>query len=386
MKDGVQAADESRLCGLIPSRKIRDGVELARDVVAGPPGHGARCCAPGVRLSARYAMLLPKAGVGSVWIEDDLGESIDIAEPLTPETRAKVHHATGNALPAAGAALRSGSGMPHRGRRLARRRRLGDGPRPARLPRRGARARRPERVRRLHAPPQRPGDRPRPADRPPRLDHRRLDGLPRPPPLRPPRRPHAQARPRPARPRRRQARRAAGDPQQAGPADRRGDGGDEDPRRRRRRAAAPGRPLAARDLGRPRPPRAHRRLRLPARACTAPRSRSSRASPPSPTSTTPSPPSASTSPPRRRTWACASIRDGAGSQFCPMSCATSAPSSCPTRSATRSSCPTAAPASSPPSTSTSPGHRPTVRVMGRRGVEEFTVDMTVAGRPEPDRA
>lgn len=96
---------------LIPSRKIRDGVELARDVVAGPPGT-APLLRAGVKLSARYAILLPKAGVGSVWIEDELGADIDIAEPLTPETRAKVHRATAGALSAAGTALRSGSGMP----------------------------------------------------------------------------------------------------------------------------------------------------------------------------------------------------------------------------------------------------------------------------------
>ena len=47
-----------------------------------------------------------------MWIEDELGESIDVAEPLTPETRAKVHRATGDAISAAGSALRSGSGMP----------------------------------------------------------------------------------------------------------------------------------------------------------------------------------------------------------------------------------------------------------------------------------
>jgi len=96
---------------LIPSRKIRDGVELARDVVTGPPGT-APLLRAGVRLSERYATLLPKAGVGSVWIEDELGESIDVVEPLTPETRAKVHRATGEALAAAGSALRNGSGMP----------------------------------------------------------------------------------------------------------------------------------------------------------------------------------------------------------------------------------------------------------------------------------
>lgn len=96
---------------LIPSRKIRDGVELARDIVAGPPGT-APLLRAGVRLSARYADLLPKAGVASVWIEDELGADIEVAEPLTPETRAKVHKATAGALSAANTALRSGSGMP----------------------------------------------------------------------------------------------------------------------------------------------------------------------------------------------------------------------------------------------------------------------------------
>ena len=96
---------------LIPCRKISDGVELARDVVTGPPGT-APLLRAGVCLSERYATLLPKAGVGSVWIEDDLGADIDVVEPLAPETRARVYRATGDALQAAGDALRSGSGMP----------------------------------------------------------------------------------------------------------------------------------------------------------------------------------------------------------------------------------------------------------------------------------
>lgn len=96
---------------LIASRQIRDGAELARDIVAGGPGT-APLLRAGVRLSARYATLLPKSGIGSVWIEDELGEAIEIAEPLTPATRAKVHRATGKALMAAGASLRSGTGMP----------------------------------------------------------------------------------------------------------------------------------------------------------------------------------------------------------------------------------------------------------------------------------
>src|SRR3954447_15449632 len=97
---------------LIPSRKIQDGLELARDVVAGPPGT-APLLRAGVTLSSRYAALLPQAGVGSVWLHDELGEAIDVVEPLTAETRAKVHKATAGALSAAGSALRNDSGMPH---------------------------------------------------------------------------------------------------------------------------------------------------------------------------------------------------------------------------------------------------------------------------------
>lgn len=100
-----------RAVRLIPSRKIRDGVELARDVVAGPPGT-APLLRAGVKLSDRYAELLPKAGIGSVWIADDLGEAIEIAEPLSPETRAKVFKTTGDAISAARNALRTGTGMP----------------------------------------------------------------------------------------------------------------------------------------------------------------------------------------------------------------------------------------------------------------------------------
>jgi HD-GYP domain-containing protein (c-di-GMP phosphodiesterase class II) len=86
-------------------------MELARDVVTGPPGT-APLLRTGVILSDRYAKALPKAGIGSVWIEDDLGRDIDVVEPLTPDTRAKVHKATGDALDAARTALRSGAGLP----------------------------------------------------------------------------------------------------------------------------------------------------------------------------------------------------------------------------------------------------------------------------------
>src|SRR3954452_13340808 len=88
-KDTPRPADEE-VVRLIPSRKIRDGVELARDVVNGPPGT-APLLRAGAKLSARYATLLPTAGVGSVWIHDELGEAMEVAEPLTAETRAKVH-------------------------------------------------------------------------------------------------------------------------------------------------------------------------------------------------------------------------------------------------------------------------------------------------------
>src|SRR3954467_12143138 len=102
IKERPGAADDTGV-RLIPSRKIRDGVELARDVVNGPPGT-APLLRAGVKLSDRYATLLPKAGIGAVWIEEELGAAIETAEPLTPEPRTKVHTATASALSAAGAA------------------------------------------------------------------------------------------------------------------------------------------------------------------------------------------------------------------------------------------------------------------------------------------
>jgi len=96
---------------LISCSQIADGVELARDVVVGPPGT-APLLRAGVKLSARYRTALPKAGVGSVWIEDALSEGIVVADPLRPETRERVHRATGEALFAAGRALHQGAGMP----------------------------------------------------------------------------------------------------------------------------------------------------------------------------------------------------------------------------------------------------------------------------------
>ena len=206
------------MCGSSLHARSVDGVELARDVVNGPPGT-APLLRAGVKLSARYATLLPKAGVGSVWIEDDLGESIDVVEPLTPETRAKVHRATGDAISAAGGALRSGSGMPAAvvdslaDVASAMVNDLLDCP-DAALALDDLSSfddythRHSVQVTVLGL-----------LDRPPHLDHRRLGRLPRPPPLRPARGPDAQARARPARARRRQARGPAGGAQQARPAD-----------------------------------------------------------------------------------------------------------------------------------------------------------------------
>src|SRR3954451_1495512 len=95
---------------LISCSKIAGGMELARDIVAGPPGT-APLLRAGVSLSERYRTALPKAGIGSVWVEDAMSEGIVVVEPLRPETRARVHRATGQALSAAGDALRNGSGM-----------------------------------------------------------------------------------------------------------------------------------------------------------------------------------------------------------------------------------------------------------------------------------
>src|SRR3569833_1576819 len=87
-----------------------DDNEHTHDNDNSPPGT-APLLRAGVKLSERYRTALPKAGVGSVWIEDGLSEGIVVVEPLRLEFCARVHRATGEALVAAGSALRDGSGM-----------------------------------------------------------------------------------------------------------------------------------------------------------------------------------------------------------------------------------------------------------------------------------
>jgi hypothetical protein len=96
---------------LISCSQITDGVELARDILVGPPGT-APLLRAGVKLSARCRTALPKAGVGPVWIEDSLGEGVVVADPLRPETRARMHRATGGGALRGRPGPEGGAGMP----------------------------------------------------------------------------------------------------------------------------------------------------------------------------------------------------------------------------------------------------------------------------------
>ena len=91
---------------LIPCRKIREGMELARDVVTGPPGT-APLLRTGVRLSERYAKALPaetlerelRPGFVVVWFEGEEASATVMAERLVFTLEVWVAAMAGEAFP-----------------------------------------------------------------------------------------------------------------------------------------------------------------------------------------------------------------------------------------------------------------------------------------------
>ena len=155
---------------LIPCRKIREGMELARDVRPARPARAAAAHRPAALRVATRARARGRAR--SVRIEADLGRDITSSScsrprraPVGRATAARSTRARFRCAPAPGSAC---------GRRVARRgatrsaAAFSSSPRP-----RAARGR--LEPRRLEAPPQRPGRRARAAARPPRVDQGGLD-------------------------------------------------------------------------------------------------------------------------------------------------------------------------------------------------------------------
>ena len=84
---------------LVMTRRIEQGSVLATDVLTGR--HGTPLLRKGTRLSASYRDALLRAGINAVYVDDELGEGIDVPQILTERTRQEATSALAQAFRAA---------------------------------------------------------------------------------------------------------------------------------------------------------------------------------------------------------------------------------------------------------------------------------------------
>lgn len=82
---------------LVATRRIPDGATLARDVLTGRPD-AIPLLRAGTKLSGRFVDGLRNAGIHAVYIDDALGEGIDVAPVVSDETRREATRAVAQAF------------------------------------------------------------------------------------------------------------------------------------------------------------------------------------------------------------------------------------------------------------------------------------------------
>ena len=82
---------------LVATRRIPEGATLARDVLTGR-ADAIPLLRAGTKLSDRFVDGLRKAGIHAVYIDDALGEGIDVAAPISDETRREATKAVSQAF------------------------------------------------------------------------------------------------------------------------------------------------------------------------------------------------------------------------------------------------------------------------------------------------
>src|SRR5215472_7281566 len=81
---------------LATTSSVPDNARLARDVLTGR-ADGVPLLRAGVQLTARYRKGLADAGVHAVYIEDELGEGIEVEQLVSDETRSVATRAVADA-------------------------------------------------------------------------------------------------------------------------------------------------------------------------------------------------------------------------------------------------------------------------------------------------
>jgi HD-GYP domain-containing protein (c-di-GMP phosphodiesterase class II) len=96
---------------LIATRRLEAGQVLGRDVMDGRPG-AIPLLREGVNLTERHKKALLAAGVNAIYVEDALGEDIDVRQVVDPETRRKATDAVARAFDGARQCFAEGRGIP----------------------------------------------------------------------------------------------------------------------------------------------------------------------------------------------------------------------------------------------------------------------------------
>jgi HD-GYP domain-containing protein (c-di-GMP phosphodiesterase class II) len=96
---------------LMATRRVEDGVQLARDVMDGRPT-AIPLLRAGVNITERHRRALIAAGIHAVYVEDELSEGIQVRQAVSEEARREATQAVGRAFEGARDSLVAGRSMP----------------------------------------------------------------------------------------------------------------------------------------------------------------------------------------------------------------------------------------------------------------------------------
>jgi HD-GYP domain-containing protein (c-di-GMP phosphodiesterase class II) len=96
---------------LMATRRLEPGVVLGRDVMDGRSAH-IPLLRKGVKVTDRHREALLAAGVNAVYVDDELGEGIEVKQAVDPETRRRAAVAVSRAFDGCKESLSNGNGVP----------------------------------------------------------------------------------------------------------------------------------------------------------------------------------------------------------------------------------------------------------------------------------
>src|SRR5919206_2747985 len=96
---------------LMATRRLEPGAVLGRDVMDGRPT-SIPLLRKGVKVTERHRDALLAAGVHAVYVDDAIGEGIEVKQAVDPETRRRATVAVSRAFDGCKESLSNGNGVP----------------------------------------------------------------------------------------------------------------------------------------------------------------------------------------------------------------------------------------------------------------------------------